>query len=201
MSGTRIGDENTGGENPSTSSSVERPTEQQLAEARQALAEQHLQERRKLEALESAAEAAEDELVDFEATRGDFELLQHACEAVEKLSEQRISVLFWGEEMAGVPAQAHLRKALAKVDDFYTELKRLEAAYRAAVDAIEGQQGALELVDYDLEQALQEEESRRQEWIVEREPNYFPNRLLAMPWMRGFEEDQRFRKGVRPGRP
>ena len=196
MSGTPIGDETTEGENPNASSSVERPTKQQLAEARQALAEQHLQERRKLEALESTAEAAEDELVDFEATRGDFELLQHACEAVEKLSEQRISVLFWGEEMVGAPAQAHLRKALARVDDFYAELKRLEAAYRAAVDAIEGQQGALELVDYDLEQALQEEESRRQEWIVERKPDYCPSRLLAMPWMRGFEEDQRFRKAL-----
>jgi outer membrane biosynthesis protein TonB len=49
---------------------------------------------------------------------------------------------------------------------------------------------------YDLRDAAEREESRKAEWIVEREEPKLPARKLVMPWSRGYEEDDRFRKSV-----
>ena len=189
-----FGEDKPGGNRSTQAVLEERPTEAQMAEERATLTGQREGAVHKLDELEAAARAAEDEYAALDATRGHYELLQQACESVEKLSEQGAGELFWGENMAGAPARSQLSDALGRIDDFHDELKRLRDKHQAALDAIYGQQETLELVDYDLYQALQQEESRQREWIVERPANEFPSRLLAMPWMRGFEEDKRFQK-------
>jgi outer membrane biosynthesis protein TonB len=49
---------------------------------------------------------------------------------------------------------------------------------------------------YDLRDATEREESRKAEWLVEREEADVPARALVMPWSRGYDEDARFRKSV-----
>jgi hypothetical protein len=43
---------------------------------------------------------------------------------------------------------------------------------------------------------IEQQESRKNEWLVERELTDAPKHVLVMPWTRGNEEDQRFRKSL-----
>ena len=170
------------------------PTREQLAEECKTLTEQHERAQRQLERLDAVVCTAEDELVAHLATRAHYDLLEQTCQTLEKLSEHGVAELFWGEEMTGAAADAHLTDVLARVDGFYVELKHLEDKHRSALSAIEGHREVLDVLDYDLQEVHQLEESRKQEWLIEREPTELKGLRLAMPWMRGFEEDRRFRK-------
>jgi hypothetical protein len=172
----------------------EQQTAEQLAEERKALAEEHEAAQHKLEGLDGAVCTAEDELVAHLATRPQYDLLEQTCQTLEKLSEFGVAELFWGKDMVGAPADQHLADVLERVDWFYGELKRLEDAHQSALGHIEGQREVLDVLDYDIYQAQQREESRKREWIVERDATKLIGLRLAMPWMRGFEEDTLFRK-------
>ncbi|MDH3640605.1 MAG: AgmX/PglI C-terminal domain-containing protein [Gammaproteobacteria bacterium] len=174
--------------------SEDRLTEAELAADRKALTDEQYQEQLRLDELDAAVCAAEDELVEHMALRGNFDLLEQACQKLEKLSELGIAELFWGEDMPSVTADAHLADALARIDEFYARLKYLEDQHQAALGNVEGQRETLDILDYELYQAEQREESRKQEWIVERDPTILESLRLAMPWMRGFEDDKLFRK-------
>ena len=54
----------------------------------------------------------------------------------------------------------------------------------------------LDCLHYDLADAIEQEERRKDEWVVEREVGELPIRDQVMPWTRGNEEDQRFRKSL-----
>lgn len=172
----------------------ERPSEALLAEERKLLIEQKERARLELDEFDAAVSTAEDRLVAHLATRVHYDLLEQACQTLEKLAEHGVAELFWGKEMSGAAAEQNLTDALARVDGFYTQLKRLEDEHQSALGKIEGQREVLDVLDYDLYQAEQHEESRKREWLLDREATEFPTRLLAMPWMRGFEEDKRFHK-------
>ena len=172
----------------------EQQTAEQLAEERKVLADEHEAAQLKLEGLDAAVCAAEDELVAHLATRPHYDLLEQACQTLEKLSEFGVAELFWGKDMVGAPADQHLADVLERVDWFYGELKRLEDAHQSALGHIEGQREVLDVLDYDIYQAQQREESRKREWIIERDATKLSGLRLAMPWMRGFEEDTLFRK-------
>ncbi len=173
--------------------SDEHLTAEQLAAQREALAAQQEQAQRELEGREAAVTAAEDELVAHMATRVNYELVERACESLEQLAAQGAAGLFWGAA-GDATAAGYMRDALARVDHYYSELKRLEDVHATALQGVEGQREVLEILDYDIYQAQQREESRKREWIVERDPTILHNLRLAMPWMRGFEDDTRFRK-------
>ncbi len=171
----------------------QRLSHDELESQRKALSEQHADARRVLEALEIDVAGVEQELTVLVATQGDYDLLEQACSAVETLSEKGIGELFWGE-LAGPDAEAQLREARAKILDFQAAVRRLEDKLLNAQDAVAGQQEVVDFLEYDLFQALQLEESRKAEWVVERKETSFPGRLLIMPWARGFEDDALFRR-------
>ena len=52
------------------------------------------------------------------------------------------------------------------------------------------------LIEDELFEAQEEEERRRQEWIVEREISGLHSRPLTMPWTWGGEDDRRFQKSL-----
>ncbi|MCZ6888407.1 MAG: AgmX/PglI C-terminal domain-containing protein [Gammaproteobacteria bacterium] len=183
-----------GENNSEADTSDERLTGEQLVEEREALTSEHQAAQRKLDDLEAAVCAAEDELVAHLATRPNYDLLEQTCQTLETLAQYGVAELFWGKEMVGATADQHLADVLAKVDWFYVELKRLEDNLQSALAHIEGQRQVLDVLDYDIYQALNREESRKREWIIERDATKLRGLRLAMPWMRGFEEDKLFRK-------
>ena len=167
-----------------------RPSDVQLAEEREALVGQQTEAVDELERLQARADAVRAELEALAADGEDYQLLGHACEVLEQLAARGAGELFWGAEENA--AEQHLAQVRLRIDNFHRQLTDLDARHAAALEEVEGQHDALEVLDYELYQVQQREESRKREWIVEREETALPPRRIVMPWQRGFEEDRRF---------
>jgi outer membrane biosynthesis protein TonB len=54
----------------------------------------------------------------------------------------------------------------------------------------------LDYLHYDLQDIIEQEEIRKDEWLVEREGAAEPVHIQIMPWARGCEEDRRFQRSL-----
>lgn len=174
----------------------QRPSEAELAAAREAVAAEQDEALRRLNELRARAEGTHDELTALGETEENYRLLAGACETLEHLVERGAANLFWGPETGSDAARAHLEQARERIEGFERQVEDLRARHRAALEDVEQQFGMVDVLAYELDQARQEEESRKSEWVVERRETTLPARLMAMPWMRGFDDDQRFRRAL-----
>ncbi len=149
------------------------------------------QSNRWLDALAGELRAIDDELA---GDRQQYALLQEACGALEKLDEQDAAGLFWNELAAVDAGQVHVRSVRQRVAAFQHRLSQIEVGRRAVLAKIEREAEKGEFLEDDLRELKSLEESRKREWIVEREMSSLPERPCVMPWTRGGEEDQRFRR-------
>lgn len=125
-----------------------------------------------------------------------YDLLSDICRSLEELDNLGAAGLFWEEHSARDDQAARLRYAQEKIDGFCTEFTDLEERRDFMVGKIGEQNHELDVLHYDLQDVIEREESRQNEWLVERDPDELPYRAQVMPWARGGEEDQRFRKSV-----
>lgn len=162
----------------------------------QALREQIGGARHKLAGLEEELRAVDGELESLSAERQQYQLLDGVCRSLEELDRLGAARLFWGQ--AGDPARtaAHLKKVGEHVERFNSHLAKIDGRRAAVLEQINAQHENLEYLGHDLIDALEEEESRQAEWVIEREEQPQPYRAQVMPWMRGVEEDRRFRKSL-----
>ena len=128
--------------------------------------------------------------------RDQYRLLDDACVALENLREAGAASLFWGERLAGGEANAHLDAVRTRVCAFQGQLNEIEGRRQAISEKIRREQDSVDFIEYDLFEAEQQEEQRKLEWIVEREISDLPARPTVMPWTRGSEDDERFRKSL-----
>lgn len=170
----------------------ERPTSDVLSERRRSIAAQKEEAQQRLDRLEAEATAAQRELNELGARKEHFKLLEQAVASLEALQESGAADLFWGPDSP--TSTVRVEDAKARIAEFSSEVERVEAKHQRFISDVAVQQQAQEDLEYDLFQIEQQEESRRQEWQIERDENVLPVRRIAMPWMRGFEEDQRFKK-------
>jgi hypothetical protein len=162
----------------------------------QALREQLARARERLAGLERDLRVLDAELELLDEERPQYQLLQEVCGALEKLGELQATDLFWGEQAVASEGTDHVRRVRSRVDEFHGRVQEIEARRRTALGKIELEQENVEFIEEDIDQALQEEERRKQAWIVEREVDVFPSRGSVMPWTRGGEDDRRFRKSL-----
>jgi len=125
-----------------------------------------------------------------------FEVLARVCQSMEELDEIGASYLFWDELTRPESTAKHLENVRGKIDDFADEIARAEDRRDVVIEKMGDQNDILDRLHYDLRDATEREESRKAEWSVERDVDGRPYRALVMPWARGFEEDQRYRKAV-----
>ena len=125
-----------------------------------------------------------------------YDLLSDICRSLEELDNVGAAGLFWEEHSAADDQAARLRYAQDKIDGFCAEFTELEERREWVIDRIGDQNHTLDVLHYDLQDVIEREESRQNEWLVERDPEDLPYRAQVMPWARGGEEDQRFRKSV-----
>jgi outer membrane biosynthesis protein TonB len=125
-----------------------------------------------------------------------YEVLSQVCRSLEELENLGVSHLFWDERSGSDKRTEYLRGARRKIDDFGSEIARVEDRRQSVIDKIGDQNDVLDYLHYDLRDAIAQEESRRNEWLVEREADRLPNRAQVMPWARGCEEDDRFRRSL-----
>ena len=161
-----------------------------------ALDAEYMQARERLDALDRDLRAVDAELQGLSAEHERYQLLRGACEALGKLGELGAGELFWGEQFAGEKSEQHLRRVSARVDVFQRQWGEVEARREGVIEQIRQVEEDIEIIEESLFQAQQAEERRKLEWIVEREMSALPARRAVMPWMRGGEDDQRFRKSL-----
>jgi hypothetical protein len=138
----------------------------------------------------------DDEVESLAPQRIHHELLEQACGSLEKLHEVGGASLFWGARIEPARAAEQLRAARALVTAFQAQLEELEGRRRAVLAAMALEEENLEILDDDLRQVREDEERRKQEWVVEREPGEEPAHAIVMAWARGGEDDWRFRKAL-----
>jgi len=162
----------------------------------QTLQEQLAESRELLAALARTLRATDQQLEALSTERQQYQLLQDACEALEKLGEMDAAQLFWGERLSGEPSIEHLRRVRTKVAGFQQRWDEIEARRQATIAEMSQHEEGLEILEEDLFQAQQQEERRKLEWIVEREISALPARQAVLPWTRGGEDDRRLRKAL-----
>src|SRR5690606_34283914 len=128
--------------------------------------------------------------------REQHRLLLEICSSLDRLGELGGSRLFWGEDAGTESSAEHIRGVLARVAQFTERMSEIEGRRAAVIDRINQQQSHASFMEDILFEALEEEERRKHEWIIEREIGKLPARKASMPWARGDEEDKRFRKSV-----
>ncbi|MGI9589932.1 MAG: AgmX/PglI C-terminal domain-containing protein [Myxococcota bacterium] len=162
----------------------------------QALRSQLGQSRERLDDLVRNLEAIDGELEDLAAEREQYRLLGEACSALEELSAQGVSALFWRELAPNGSGEEHVLRVRRSIDSFDKRASEVEERRQAILAQIDGEQDRADFLEDDLLEIQRLEEERKLEWIVEREPGSEPTRPTIMPWTRGGEDDERFRKSL-----
>ncbi len=151
---------------------------------------------RELEELEHELRAIEGEL-EGQIEKGErYEVLARLCENFEELDKVGAAHLFWGDLERPASTASHLEVVRGRINEFTDDIARIEDRRDAVLDKIGDKNRAMDYLYYDLRDATEREESRKAEWLVEREEADIPHRALVMPWSRGYEEDARSRKSV-----
>jgi outer membrane biosynthesis protein TonB len=168
----------------------------ELSEEEQSLRDKVESSERVLDVLVRDLHVIDAELGELAQRKHQYDVLSQVCYSLEELDSLGASQLFWDERSGRDNPTEHLLNARRKIDEFSGEIARVEERRQSVMDKIGGQNEVLEDLHYDLRDAMAEEESRRNEWLVEREVNKLPYRAQVMPWARGCEEDNRFRRSL-----
>jgi len=160
------------------------------------LEERLAQAREQLEGLVREVRAKDAELESLAGERRQHQLLQDACAALEELGQSGGAKLFWGNREATSVSEEHLRGVRKRVERFQERVGEIEAARRVLLEEISQLEEHTYLLEDDVFEALDEEEQRKNEWIVEREIDAIRAGEAAKPWVRAADDDRRFRKSV-----
>ena len=125
-----------------------------------------------------------------------YDVLAQVCRSLEELDDMGAGHLFWDKHSGPNRSTEQLRYARRKMEEFGEEVAAVEERRDSIIEKIGGQNDVLDCLHYDLRDAMEREESRQNEWQPERELDDIPYRPQVMPWSRGCEEDQRFRKSL-----
>jgi hypothetical protein len=153
--------------------------------------------RGRLDGLVRDLRAIDRELEELSPARAQHRLLQDACAALEGLAEVGAAGLFWGDEGAARAGEVHLLRVRSRLDGFAKGIGEIDQRREAVLEEIERQQDETGRIEADVFEAEEAEEKLRQEWIIEREISALPAHDLVMPWTRGGEDDDRFRRALR----
>ena len=163
------------------------------------LDEQSLQE--KVRESEEAMAGLEAELrdVDFELKQlagqnQKYEALGNVCRSLEELENLGATELFWKAEAGDV--DVCLRDARRHIHEFGESIIETERRREGIVARIGNQNESLDVLHYELLDAIEREEQYRSEWLVERDADELPPYAMVMPWQRRGEEDKRYRRSL-----
>ena len=150
----------------------------------------------KLEELERQLKAAEDEIARFEDRRQRYDVLNRIFDGLEELERLDAGHLFWGDEDDADALQQRVAAAERSLREFEEDLEEAREHRDYIANQIKGQTLELDTLDTELRNAMEREERRRAEWIIENEARDVDYREQVMPWARAQDEDQRFRRSA-----
>jgi len=162
----------------------------------QSLREQVENSERVLDKFEADLRSVDAELEALAQRNHQYELLEQVCQSLEELDGMGATHLFWGNELDPDNPNEHIYKARRRIGEFGEEIVKVEERRHSIIDKINDQNDTLDYLHYDLRDVIEREESRKNEWLVERDVENVPYHAQIMPWARGCEEDERFRKSL-----
>lgn len=163
---------------------------------RKALAAELAQARQVLDELAGELRGVDAELDGLATEREQHRLAADICTSIDRLDGIGGAAVFWGGSLDRRASADHMRAVRLRIEGFSERLGAIEARRAGVIDRIAQQESHAGFMEDVLFEALEEEERRKQEWIVEREISELPAYRAYMPWSRGGEDDQRFRKNV-----
>ena len=168
----------------------------EYSEEQESLREQVDRSESALGDLERDLRAIDLELEELAQRNHQYDVLARLCRNFEELEDLGAAHLFWNAPSGQDNADEHLQNAQRQIDAFKAEIAGVEERREAIIGRINEQNDVLDYLHYDLRDALERQERKKNEWLIEREPDELPARAQIMPWTRGCEEDQRFRKSL-----
>jgi outer membrane biosynthesis protein TonB len=179
------------------SASIESTIEQESLSQEELRLRAELEEaERELAPCKAELEAAEADLQALEDKRVQFEPLEEACQVIEKLEASGLSRTFWGDRATDADVVEHMVEVRGRIESIAGKQIEAEARREAARKRLRQQLDQIALIEGDLLQAIETEERRRQEWLVEREATELQPRLQILPWTRDREEDSLYRRSM-----
>jgi hypothetical protein len=164
-------------------STEESALKEQVRESEDALAE-----------LERDLNSIDGELAELVEENRKFEALGNVCRSLEELEDAGGTELFWKPEDGNV--SEYLDSARARIDEFGNKFAAVEDRRDAIIQQIGQRNYSLDCLHYELLEAMEREETRRAEWVVERDADELPAHAMIMPWQRGQEEDRRYQRSL-----
>ncbi len=125
-----------------------------------------------------------------------YELLAQVCTSLDALDELGAADLFWSDSDDSWARENRLNQVRGRVDEYASNIERVESERDRLLHRIGDQNKALDRLHYELIDVIEREESRKNEWAVEREAEPLPAHEQVMPWARDTEEDSRFRRSM-----
>ncbi len=168
----------------------------EYSDKEQSLREQVEKSERVLDDLEDDLRAIDTELEGLAKKHHQYDVLSGICLSLEELDDLGAAQLFWGEQSSHDDRLERVRHARGKIDEFAAVVDKVEQRRESIIGKIGNQNSGLDYLHYDLQDLIEEEEARNNEWLLERESNDLPHRAQVMPWARGGEEDQRLRRSL-----
>jgi hypothetical protein len=167
-----------------------------FSEQEQSLRAQVEDSEKALTALQGDLRAVDAELSDLAEHSVQYDTLGEVCRSLEALDDLGAMNLFWQDrDHSGDPLD-YIQSARNRIEEYGESILETEGRRQAIVDKIGDQNLSLDCLHYELTDVLQREEERQSEWTVERELEDWPAHTVVMPWTRGTEEDQRYRKSL-----
>ena len=169
---------------------------EELTDKEQAIRTQFEESEQRLSDLETKRQDVNDELQSLVNKGHEFGVLTQVCRALEELENIGAADLFWDSQEGQQERDERLANAGERIDAYSAEIAQTENRRDAVLEEIGGQNQELDQFHYELLDVVEEQERIRNEWLVERELTDLPKHTQVMPWTRGNEEDQRFRKSL-----
>jgi hypothetical protein len=150
----------------------------------------------KCKALEDELHLVETELEKLSIASQKIDALRDVCSALDKLGEMNASVLFWKGIPGGEDADGYLEQARGRVVRFEEKKRRVLEKQELLKSQINQQLDELDYLHEELREVQEREESRKKEFVVEREISPVSYRKMVMPWDKEAQSEKRFRLAV-----
>ncbi|MDX2454010.1 AgmX/PglI C-terminal domain-containing protein [Desulfosarcina sp.] len=150
----------------------------------------------KCKALEDKLHVVEAELEKLSIASKKIDALRDVCNALDKLGELNASVLFWKGIPGGENANGYLEQARGRVVGFEDKTRRVLEKQESLKSQINQQLDELDYLHEEVRDVQEREESRKKEFVVEREISSVSYRKMVMPWDKEAGSEKRFRIAV-----
>lgn len=151
---------------------------------------------KKCKALEDKLRVVEAELEKLSIASQKIDALRDVCNALDKLGELKAGGLFW----KGIPgvedADGYLEQIRGRVVSFEDKIRKALEKQESLKSQINQQLDELDYLHEEVRDVQMREDSRKKEFVIEREISSVSYHKMVMPWDKEAESEKHFRIAV-----